>query len=117
MKLPCEITKETRIEYIDLARGISIVIMILGHLGFGETFDHLIHTFHMPIWFFITGWFAQNTKFSLRWVRKKTRQLLIPYFAFGLLQYPIWLILNRSAADEYSGVKYITRPAIGNQSS
>lgn len=83
MKLPCEITKETRIEYIDLARGISIVIMILGHLGFGETFDHLIHTFHMPIWFFITGWFAQNTKFSLRWVRKKTRQLLIPYFAFG----------------------------------
>ena len=38
-------------KYIDILRGIGIIIMVSGHIGFGGKFDRYIHTFHMPLFF------------------------------------------------------------------
>lgn len=40
-----------RIAYIDYFRCAGIVLMIMGHIGFGGRFDTLIHAFHMPMFF------------------------------------------------------------------
>lgn len=41
-----------RIEYIDIAKGVGIILMIMGHIGYGELFHRFIHAFHMPLFYF-----------------------------------------------------------------
>lgn len=36
-----------RKEHIDIFRGLGIILMIMGHIGFGGAFNHFIHAFHM----------------------------------------------------------------------
>lgn len=42
-----------RIAYIDILRGIGILLMVMGHVGFGSRFSHYIHAFHMPLFFVV----------------------------------------------------------------
>ena len=44
-----------RLTYIDIARGIAIICIVLGHLG-NNTINRVVFTFHVPIFFFITGY-------------------------------------------------------------
>lgn len=89
--------KKKRIAFLDIYRGIGIVIMIAGHIGFGERFDYWLHAFHMPMWFIISGYFYREPERITGYVCKKAKQLLIPYFAFGGGYYVLWLILKRDA--------------------
>ncbi len=70
---------EKRTRYIDIARGIAIICIILGHLGI-KSINRVVFTFHVPIFFFITGFFLKADDFS-SFVKKKFRTLIIPYFA------------------------------------
>lgn len=73
---------------IDIAKGIGIILVIVGHcVYFGGFVHNWIFSFHMPLFFILSGLFFKETKiFEL--VKKKTKQLLIPYLIFcaaGLL--------------------------------
>jgi fucose 4-O-acetylase-like acetyltransferase len=84
--------KENRIESIDIFRGLGIIIMIMGHIDFGETFSIFIHAFHMPMFYFISGMFFNREKVQ---VTKKIRTLLLPYLFFAIMHYGVWLYWNR----------------------
>ena len=49
------LSKQVRIDYIDLFRAFGIILMIMGHIKFGGNFDKWIHAFHMPTFFFVSG--------------------------------------------------------------
>lgn len=86
--------KIKRIDEIDILKGVGIVIMITGHIGFGSIYDKWIHSFHMPMFFIISGFLFNNKNISiLTFIKKKARGLLIPYFAFSIIHYFCWLIL------------------------
>jgi len=38
--------KINRIEYVDIFKAIGIILMIVGHIWIGSSFDHFIHAFH-----------------------------------------------------------------------
>lgn len=80
-----------RIEYIDLFRAFGIVMMIMGHIGFGSLFDKWIHIFHMPMFFIISGYFWKDQPF-VSMLKKKCKTLLIPYFVFGIFHLIIHFI-------------------------
>lgn len=76
--------------------------MVMGHMKFlyasngagqmiFDAFDHYIHAFHMPMFFFLSGFCHKKRDISL-WsvVYKQARKLLIPYFVFGIVQYIMW---------------------------
>lgn len=76
-----------RLDYIDIFRGIGIVIMILGHIGYGGWFDKFIHAFHMPMFFWISGFFYKGGGNVNEYIKKKAKALLVPYFTFAFLHF------------------------------
>ena len=79
---------EQRLDYVDAFRGLGIIAMVMGHIGFGEIFDHFIHAFHMPMFFFISGFFYRTGKYGTKeYVDRKVKSLLIPYVSFGFFHY------------------------------
>ncbi|MBR3255377.1 MAG: acyltransferase family protein [Clostridia bacterium] len=83
-----------RIDYIDIYRAFGIILMIMGHIGFGKRFDYFIHAFHMPMFFIVSGFFFKSGVNFKEFTVKKVKSLLLPYFVFGILFYFIWVALN-----------------------
>lgn len=78
-----------RLEYIDRAKGILIILMVIGHVWqSGFVFD-TIYAFHMPAFFVISGMLMQHTKshqkpFGKFFIRK-TLAYGIPFLWIELL--------------------------------
>ena len=76
--------KKNRIEWIDTARGIGIILVILGHIGFGR-FNQWIYSFHLPLFVFLSG-LLFNPKVPFKTlIKKRVKSLIIPYFCFGVI--------------------------------
>lgn len=61
------------------------MLMVMGHIGFGSCFDYYIHAFHMPMFYFVSGYFFKDKEISYaNYVKKKATTLLIPYVSFGI---------------------------------
>lgn len=71
-----------RLGYIDVAKGIGIICVMLGHLGI-ETIDKVVFTFHMPLFFLISGFFLNENASILEFTKQKAKRLLIPYYVTG----------------------------------
>ncbi|MGN0183693.1 MAG: acyltransferase family protein [Aristaeellaceae bacterium] len=72
-----------RYKEIDVLKGLGIVLMIMGHQGYGAGFDKWIHAFHMPMFFIISGFLYQRPHTIRKGVRNRARSLLIPYAFFA----------------------------------
>ena len=79
---------------VDIYKGIGIILMMMGHIGFGGFVDHTIHAFHMPMFFFVSGFlFKEIADRNLKGILlRKTQSLLVPYFLFGLGHYLLWMV-------------------------
>lgn len=86
---------KTRFDDIDILRGLGIIIMVMGHVGFSGIFDVWIHTYHMPLFFVISGFFFKKREnFNVKaLIAKKAKTLLIPYLFFGIFHYVLWLFV------------------------
>ncbi len=77
--------EKKRIEFIDLAKGVCILMVIIGHItpipipGF--------QTLRMPLYFILSGLFFKDYGGILQLVLKKTNKILIPFLFFYLLGY------------------------------
>lgn len=70
---------KNRLKYIDIAKGISILLVILGHcLQEGSIIRQYIYTFHMPLFFIVSGMFYKKRSFREN-LRKDIKGLIIPY--------------------------------------
>ena len=72
----------SRIEYIDIARGIGILLVVLGHNDFSlvSPFAYqVIYSFHMPLFFFLSGYFINTSSSFLAFTVKRFHSLLKPY--------------------------------------
>lgn len=89
--------KPCRKEHIDVLRGIGIVLMIMGHVGFGGKFDRYIHSFHMPLFFLISGYLYNKKKDTgiKTLLIDKVKRFIVPYLFFGMVNYCFWLFLER----------------------
>ena len=82
--------RANRLVEIDILKGLGILAMVAGHVGFGELFNFAIHPFNMPLFFLASGFLYRcKGSFSLS-IKKKVKTLLVPYLLFGLLFCIIW---------------------------
>lgn len=76
-----------RIDWIDLTKGIAIFLMVCGHTSIPLSISNWIWSFHMPLFFIISGILFNATKypnFNL-FIKKRGKTLIIPYIIFSLI--------------------------------
>lgn len=89
-----------RIHYIDVAKGLAILIVVLGHCAVTTIGDHsrlfyTIYAFHMPFWFFLSG-MLYNSKDWQSFFSGKVKALLLPYLFFFILNIFSYQVLNHT---------------------
>ena len=110
---------EKRIGYIDIAKGLGILVIVLAHndlSGYHPTLHKFIYAFHIPLFFFLSGMFFRPERAFGETVRRRFNTLMKPYFfalfiiylgeaAFSNMTFPV--IAGRIAKALYATGKYI----------
>ena len=107
--------KKNRYTEIDIARGIGILLVVLGHsikqTGVSATWirilTYIIYSFHMPLFFCLSGFVSakilpMRRKERKDYVLSRARRLLVPYFVIGLLYIPVKLKMSQEAIKPFS---------------
>lgn len=96
------------VKWVNIAKGIAIFLVVYGHVidglaDSGYTFasyevQHgIIYSFHMPLFFFLSGLFFDNMlkRELLTVIKSRALSLLYPYFLWGIIQGSIMAILSK----------------------
>ena len=68
--------QKSRIEYLDQAKGLGILLMILTHCGF-DSVNFYVCEFNMPLFFIISGYFYSPIKYDfVSYVNKTFHRIL-----------------------------------------
>lgn len=80
--------------WIDWMKNWGMYLVILGHFpNLDMEVQKLIYAFHMPLFFFLSG-YVHKTKTLAESFRINIRRLLVPYLFFRILGYVWWLYFS-----------------------
>ena len=86
----------------DIAKGIGMLAVILGHLSLPVWLSKFIFSFHMPLFFLINGYFFKPESIET-FTKKKLRTLIFPYILTCLmvmLSSVFWNVLRQMSIPE-----------------
>lgn len=89
-----------RYKYIDTIKGIGIILVVLGHTyGIPAYLYNLIYSFHMPLFFILSGFVFNEEKVKelklSNYARKKAKSYLLPYFLYAFINLAIELVWSK----------------------
>ncbi|MEE0931221.1 MAG: acyltransferase family protein [Acutalibacteraceae bacterium] len=92
-----KIREKQRLDYIDMLKGIGIILVVMGHhLLELDGLGIWIYSFHMPLFFIITGYLSEHKKEKCEDIKRvvinKAKSLMYPYFTFSLINI-IWYVV------------------------
>lgn len=80
-------SESMRIRWCDQARGIGIFLVVIGHcfitLGKVTSVNYAIYSFHMPLFFILSGFVLKDNSSYRQFVIKRFRQIMIPAYLFA----------------------------------
>ncbi|MGV3274387.1 acyltransferase family protein [Staphylococcus sp. 11261D007BR] len=78
-------SSNTRLSWLDIAKGICILLVVLGHSGV-HWYDNVMSWFRMPLFFFLSGILFRPIPSSSfpNFMSYKLIKMLVPYFAYGI---------------------------------
>ncbi len=108
-----------RIAYIDIAKGLGILVIVLAHndlAGHHPTLHKFIYAFHIPLFFFLSGMFFRPERAFGETFKRRFNTLMKPYFftifiiylgeaAFSNMTFPV--IWGRILKSMYATGYYI----------
>ena len=109
---------DVRIAFIDNARAIGIVLVVVGHApGLPALASNFIFAFHMPLFFLLSGLMVGRSRLQMDTTRRialLAKSLLLPYLFYFLVSYVYWVALKRHGlrADEFEALPW-WHPFIG----
>lgn len=81
------LTNKTRTKWIDISKGFAMLLVIIGHCSYAP--DYLkswLYSFHMPLFFILSGIVLSIDKYNFKeYFKKKVQSILIPYFLLSFL--------------------------------
>lgn len=93
------LNSKQRIQWLDIAKGIAIICTIIGHtVAFGSQTRNLIFSFHMPLFFLLSGYtiktISKDKMISATW--KDFKRLIIPFFIMGIINVLLLVVLENA---------------------
>lgn len=86
--------RSSRLTALDSLRGFGILLVVLGHASRSASLVSWIFSFHMPLFFIISGMLFHERQF-LDSFKKKVTRFLIPYLFFGIVTFVYWALIER----------------------
>lgn len=85
-----------RYEFIDIAKGVGILAVVWAHILLVGWTHEIIYAFHMPLFFFISGFLFNVNKYSSfqTFLVKRFKRLIITYFIYSFVTWGIWFIFR-----------------------
>ncbi len=88
--MKCTANLQPRASFLDIAKGIGIILVVLGHtFGKPEIIYDTIYSFHMPLFFIISGYVYKPEKYNEFGFKKillnKAKRYLIPFYIFAAI--------------------------------
>lgn len=98
---------------IDAVKGLGIILVVLGHNWFAlrshDTLFRVIFSFHMPLFFFLSGIFLNENTSMQKTIRSKSASLLKPYFVILILIGAAkYLVASITHGSSFDGITYFT---------
>lgn len=92
---------------IDIAKGFGILLVILGHVPtIPDELKKIIYAFHIPLFFFISGYLYNSIKYNLltpvQFVRSRIQRYIVPYFIIGFICFFLFGVIFNLVRDGYS---------------
>lgn len=84
-----------RIDYFDIAKGIGMLLVIIGHMPLGDypMIRTFIYSFHMPLFFLISGYFFKQRE-NKDCLKNIFRHLILPYIITCLVMIGYLILKN-----------------------
>lgn len=92
---------------IDIMKGVGIIAVIIGHCVLPTIIKNFIYSWHMPLFFIISGYFHKSTSIK-NTIKKNFYSILAPYLATSLFM----VILNFFHDNPYPNIHFHTITAI-----
>lgn len=97
--------KKKRIIWVDLLKAFGIILVMMGHIyQKNDVFYQWIYSFHVPLFFFLSGLFFINGDSFKVFINKRWKTLILPYIFFYLITYIYWILVERELRTSVGGV-------------
>ncbi|ADG75329.1 acyltransferase 3 [Cellulomonas flavigena DSM 20109] len=109
----------TRSVGIDLVRVVAVVAIVLGHVWSEGPFRTVVHLWHVPVFFLLSGYLWRSGRPLGDEVRRRARTLLVPYVAWLVIILAVVVVIALArgeglplgaARSALLGGAYATRP-------
>ena len=70
----------------DIAKGILILCVVIGHGG-SDSIADFMYRFHMPLFFILSGYFMQKHSNVSEYAKSQFKKLMIPYFVYMVVDF------------------------------
>lgn len=99
---------------VAIAKALGIILMVIGHAGCPYYFHDFIYMFHMPLFFFLTGYCfkPQYLSIPMTYVKRRVLGLYIPFVTIAilfLLLHNIFVKFNLIEEGYYTWLEIIDR--------
>lgn len=93
--------KNSRILWVDIAKGIGILLVLIGHISQNQYISSFIYGFHMPLFFIISGYLYKNKE---NYIKNKIKTILIPYLFFSIISFIYWYFIERNLRGQNENI-------------
>lgn len=104
-----------RLHWIDALKGIGIMLVVFAHHSLPTALDTYIFSFHMPLFFFISGFLFDFEKYAgsaANFYKGRFRSLIVPYFAFAVLTCLFYFLLDTGFQPGVQNIKFFEHIAL-----
>lgn len=90
-----------RLDWIDISKGIGMLCIMLGHAPHPDNMTKSFYTFHVPLFFFLSGILFSAAKYRSfgAFMKRQFWALVIPYISFSIFNYIFWILIYHNVGD------------------
>ena len=104
-----------RFHWIDTLKGIGIMLVVFAHHHLPTALETYIYSFHMPLFFFISGFLFDFEKYAesvANFVKVRLKSLVVPYFCFAVPTCLFYFLMDAVYQPDFVNIEFFEAGAL-----